>query len=94
MLRTLRQYNTKVELGRARLANVSKGLPAVLWWVVAFGALMNIILIWMHDIEIDVQSKPLADCSGSNTSGCISLDMEMVVSPAHDDSAIEPSFTP
>ena len=51
---TLRQYNTKVELGRARLANVSKGLPAVLWWVVAFGALMNIILIWMHDIEIDV----------------------------------------
>lgn len=51
---TLRQYNTKVELGRARLSNVSTGLPAVLWWVVAFGALMNIILIWMQDMEINV----------------------------------------
>jgi len=51
---TLRQYNTKVELGRARLSNVSTGLPAVLWWVVAFGALMNIILIWMQDMEIHV----------------------------------------
>jgi hypothetical protein len=51
---TLRQYNTKVELGRARLSSVSTGLPSVLWWVVAFGALMNIILIWMQDMEIHV----------------------------------------
>ena len=51
---TLRQYNTKVELGRARLSNVTAGLPAVLWWVVAFGALMNIVLIWMQDMEIHV----------------------------------------
>jgi hypothetical protein len=26
----------------------------VLWWVVAFGALMNIVLIWMQDMEIHV----------------------------------------
>ena len=26
----------------------------MLWWVVAFGALMNIILIWMQDMEIHV----------------------------------------
>jgi hypothetical protein len=51
---TLRQYNIKVELGRARLSNVTTGLPAVLWWVVAFGALMNIILFWMQDMEIHV----------------------------------------
>ena len=51
---TLRQYNIKVEFGRARLSNVSTGLPAVLWRVVAFGALMNIILIWMQDMEIHV----------------------------------------
>src|SRR6516164_63136 len=51
---TLRQYNIKVEFGRARLSNVSTGLPAVLWWVVAFGALLNIILIWMQDMEIHV----------------------------------------
>jgi Protein of unknown function (DUF4239) len=51
---TLRQYNIKVEFGRARLSNVTTGLPSVLWWVVAFGALMNIILIWMQDMEIHV----------------------------------------
>jgi hypothetical protein len=51
---TLRQYNIKVEFGLARLSNVTTGLPAVLWWVVAFGALMNIILIWMQDMEIHV----------------------------------------
>jgi hypothetical protein len=51
---TLRQYNIKVEFGRARLSNVTTGLPAVLWWVVAFGALMNIALIWTQDMEIHV----------------------------------------
>jgi Protein of unknown function (DUF4239) len=51
---TLRQYNTKVEFGRARLSNVTTGLPAILWWVVALGALMNIVLIWMQDMEIHV----------------------------------------
>jgi hypothetical protein len=50
----LRQFNHLIELRRARLADVTVGLPAVLWWVVAFGALMNIILIWMQDMEIHV----------------------------------------
>ena len=45
---------SKLSSGRARLSNVSTGLPVVLWWVVAFGALMNIILIWMQDMEIHV----------------------------------------
>jgi hypothetical protein len=51
---TLRQYDIKVELGRARLSNVSTGLPGVLWHVVVFGAVMNIVLIWMLDMEIHV----------------------------------------
>jgi hypothetical protein len=50
----LRQFNYLVEIRRARLANVTIGLPSVLWWVVAFGALMNIVLIWMQDMEIHV----------------------------------------
>jgi hypothetical protein len=50
----LRQFNRKVEFGCARLSNVSTGLPAVLWWVVAFGAAMNIVLIWIQDMEIHV----------------------------------------
>jgi hypothetical protein len=36
------------------MSNVTLGLPAVLWRVVAFGALMNIVLIWMQDMEIHV----------------------------------------
>lgn len=50
----LREFNHLVELRRSRLANVTTGLPSVLWWVVAFCALMNIILIWIQDMEIHV----------------------------------------
>jgi hypothetical protein len=50
----LRQFNHLIELRRSRLSDVTVGLPAVLWWVVAFGALMNIVLIWMQDMEIHV----------------------------------------
>jgi hypothetical protein len=50
----LGRVNRLVELRQARLANVTLGLPAVLWWVVAFGALLNIVLIWLQDMEIHV----------------------------------------
>ncbi|WP_036259453.1 DUF4239 domain-containing protein [Methylocapsa aurea] len=49
---TLRQFNNFVEIRRARLVNVSSGIPAALWWVVALGSLLNIGLIWMLDMEI------------------------------------------
>jgi hypothetical protein len=51
---TLRQSAHRIELSRARMSNVALGLPAVLWWVVAFCALMNIVLIWIQDMEIHV----------------------------------------
>ena len=44
----------RAELSRARLSNVTTGLPAVLWWVVAVGAAINIVLIWMQDMEVHV----------------------------------------
>jgi hypothetical protein len=50
----LRQFNHLVELRRSRLASVEMGLPDVLWWVVAVGALLNIVLIWLQDMEIHV----------------------------------------
>ncbi len=50
----LREFNELIEHRRSRLANVTTGLPAVLWWVVAFGALLNIVLIWMQDMDIHV----------------------------------------
>jgi Protein of unknown function (DUF4239) len=48
---TLRQFNNLVQVRRSRIANVTTGLPAVLWWVVAFGALLSIVLIWLQDME-------------------------------------------
>ena len=51
---TLRQLNSQVELRRSRLANVTAGIPAVLWWVVALGAVISIILLAMLDMEIHV----------------------------------------
>ena len=51
---TLRQFNNLVEFRRTRLANVTLGLPAVLWRVVIFGALMSIVLICLQSMEIHV----------------------------------------
>jgi len=51
---TLRQFNNFVEVRRLRLANVNTGLPSVLWWVVAIGALINIGLLWMLDMEVHI----------------------------------------
>jgi hypothetical protein len=48
----LRESAHRITLSRARMSNVGLGLPAVLWWVVAFCALMNIVLIWIQDMEI------------------------------------------
>ena len=50
----LRQSDRRNELSRARLSNVTTGLPPVLWWVVAFGAAINIVLIWLQDMEVHV----------------------------------------
>jgi hypothetical protein len=43
-------------LRRARLNSVTTGIPAVLWCVVAIGAFLNIVLIWMLDMEIHVHA--------------------------------------
>jgi len=50
----LRQSVHRNELSQARLSNVTTGLPTVLWWVVAIGAAINIVLIWMQDMEVHV----------------------------------------
>jgi hypothetical protein len=50
----LRQFNNLVETRRARLANVTTGIPPVLWWTVAIGAILMIGIIWMLNMEIHV----------------------------------------
>jgi hypothetical protein len=48
------EFNAFLEIRRERLANVTTGIPAVLWWVVGVGAALNIILIWLLYMEIHV----------------------------------------
>ena len=50
----LRESVHRNELSQARLSNVTTGLPTVLWWVVAVGAVINIVLIWLQDMEVHV----------------------------------------
>ena len=49
------QYNKFFELHRQRLADVTAGIPAVLWWVVGLGALLNVMFVWMYKMDIHVQ---------------------------------------
>ena len=51
---TLRQLNNFIQLRRVRLANVTREIPSVLWWVVILGALINVLLIAMLDMELHV----------------------------------------
>jgi hypothetical protein len=47
----LREFNTFIEVRRTRLANISGGIPGVLWYVVLMGAALNILLFWMFDMR-------------------------------------------
>jgi Protein of unknown function (DUF4239) len=58
----LREFDRLIEVRRMRLANVLVGLPTVIWWVVAFGAALNIILIWLQDMEIHVHDPRRHPC--------------------------------
>jgi ABC-type multidrug transport system fused ATPase/permease subunit len=49
-----RQLNNLIDLRRARLASVTTGIPAVLWWVMAIGSFICVLLIAMLDMEIRV----------------------------------------
>lgn len=48
---SIRQFNVLLEHRRDRLASIGNGLPAVLWWVVLVGAMLNMILLYVLRIE-------------------------------------------
>ncbi|HEX2335247.1 MAG TPA: hypothetical protein VHI72_02115, partial [Hyphomicrobiaceae bacterium] len=50
----LKQFNTFYEYRRARLHSVNAGIPAVMWYTVALGALLNIFLLLMFDLRIGI----------------------------------------
>jgi hypothetical protein len=45
------QFNVMLQLRRDRLATIGNGLPAVLWWIVLTGAILNMILLYVLRIE-------------------------------------------
>jgi hypothetical protein len=47
----LREFNTFIEVRRTRLANVTSGIPGVLWYVVLMGAALNILLFLMFEMR-------------------------------------------
>ena len=48
---TLRQFNTFYEDRRARIYSLTSGIPAILWYTLAVGALINMILLWLFDLH-------------------------------------------
>jgi Protein of unknown function (DUF4239) len=50
----LKQFNTFYEYRRARLYSVTTGIPAVMWYTVAVGALINIFLLLLFDLRLGI----------------------------------------
>ena len=48
---TLSQFNSLMEIRRSRIANLDSKIPAILWWLVGLGALINILLICLLDFD-------------------------------------------
>lgn len=48
----LRQFNDFFEARRLRLFYVTAGIPPIMWYTVAVGALINMFLIWMFDLRL------------------------------------------
>ena len=47
----LRSYNDYILLRRLRIQNVTKGVSEMIWWVVFFGGLINLVLSWLFVVE-------------------------------------------
>lgn len=48
----LGQFNNLMEARRTRLTNLTSGIPTILWWIVALGAGINLLLICLLDFPI------------------------------------------
>ncbi len=51
MAEALRQYNSLLEARRNRIQSTEGALPAGLWFVIIFGAVINIVMTWLLDIK-------------------------------------------
>ena len=51
---TLRQYNDMILLRRLRINDIQAGIPGVMWYVVAVGAIINTLIILCFRIRLDI----------------------------------------
>lgn len=49
---TLRQFDDFYEARRLRVHDVHSGIPAVMWYVVIVGAILNLAVVWMFDMRL------------------------------------------
>jgi|KBSMisStandDraft_5_1062788.scaffolds.fasta_scaffold01264_6 uncharacterized protein YneF (UPF0154 family) len=47
----MRSYNEYINLRRLRVQNVGKSVAEMIWWVVFFGGLINLILSWLFVVK-------------------------------------------
>jgi hypothetical protein len=47
----LHNFNEYVELSRLRMENVNRGVSYMIWWVVLFGGLVNLMLSWLFVVK-------------------------------------------
>jgi hypothetical protein len=48
----IRQFNSFMEHRRLREYSVTTGIPAVMWYVVIVGAIINIALVWLFEMKL------------------------------------------
>jgi hypothetical protein len=48
---SLRMFNNFLEHRRMRLLAVTTGIPPVMWFVVAIGAIINLAMVWLFDMR-------------------------------------------
>ncbi len=48
---SLQSYNQYIALRRQRIQNVNKGVAYMIWWVVFFGGLINLMLSWLFVVR-------------------------------------------
>jgi Flp pilus assembly pilin Flp len=51
----LRQFNHFLEARRLRLFSVNSGLPAVMWYAMILGAVLNLAICWLFDMRFITQ---------------------------------------
>lgn len=49
---TMAQFFEMAEVRRTRVQSIDAGVPAIMWYVVAIGALIMIVLVWMLDMRL------------------------------------------